>query len=95
LEYYLAGPESFVAQESFSLPESVLDKATACFRRLQNSPSAQTVVIAYLTLRRGLLAKTLSTTAQIDSFGQQFLHGLGHPKDLYIFFAACSMPFLI
>jgi hypothetical protein len=37
-----------VAQKSFSLLESVLDKSKACFRRLQNSPAAQTVVIADL-----------------------------------------------
>jgi len=39
--------ESF-APKSFSLPESVLDKSKARFGRLQNSPSAQTVVIAIL-----------------------------------------------
>jgi hypothetical protein len=48
-----------------------LDKPKARFRRLQNSPSAQTVVIAYLTLRQGLLAQTLSMAAQMDIFGQQ------------------------
>jgi hypothetical protein len=30
------------------MPESILDKSKARFRRLQNSPSAQTVVIADL-----------------------------------------------
>ena len=49
-----------------SPPEIVLDKSKACFRRLQNSPSAQTVVIADLTLRQDLLAKTLSMAASID-----------------------------
>jgi hypothetical protein len=53
----------------FSPLESVLDKSTARFRRLQNSPSAQTVVIADLTLRQGLLAKTLSMAAQMDLIG--------------------------
>jgi hypothetical protein len=48
---------SDVAQKSFSLPETVLDKATACSRRLQNSLSAQTVVIADLTLRQAFLTK--------------------------------------
>jgi hypothetical protein len=41
----------------FRLPESVLDKFKACFRRLQNSPAAQTVVIADLKLRLDLLPK--------------------------------------
>ncbi len=50
----------------FACPESVLDKSKARFRRLQNSPAAQTVVIAHLTLRQGLLAKTLSMAAQIN-----------------------------
>jgi hypothetical protein len=54
----------------FRLPASVLDKSKACFRRLQNSPAAQTVVIADLTLRQDLLAKTLSMAAQRDMFGQ-------------------------
>jgi hypothetical protein len=36
------------AQKSFSLPECVSDKSKVCFRRLQNSPSAQTVVITDL-----------------------------------------------
>jgi hypothetical protein len=48
--------------------ETVLDKAEACSRRLQNSPSAQTVVIAYLALRQALLTKTLSMAAQMDFF---------------------------
>jgi hypothetical protein len=43
-----------VAPKSFSLPESVLDKSKARFRRLQNSPSAQTLVIADLALRQDL-----------------------------------------
>ena len=55
-----------VAPKSFSLPESVLDKSKARFRRLQNSPSAQTVVIADLSLRQDLLIKTLSMAAQRD-----------------------------
>jgi hypothetical protein len=46
--------ESVVAPKSFSLPESILDKSKACFRRLQNSPSAQTIAIADLTLRQDL-----------------------------------------
>jgi hypothetical protein len=50
----------------FACPESVLDKPKARFRRLQNSPSVQTIAIAYLTLRQGLLAKTLSMAAQMD-----------------------------
>jgi hypothetical protein len=54
------------AQTSFSLPESVLDESTTRFRRLQNSPSAQTVVIADLSLRQTLLAKTPSMAAQMD-----------------------------
>jgi hypothetical protein len=45
-----------------------LDKSKACFRRLQNSPSAQSVVIADLTLRQDLLANTLSMAVQIDIF---------------------------
>jgi hypothetical protein len=58
-----------VAPKSFSLPASVLDKSKACFRRLQNSPAAQTIVITDLTLRQALLAKTLSMIAQTDIFG--------------------------
>jgi hypothetical protein len=50
----------------FRLPESVLNKSKARFRRLQNSPSAQTLVIAYLALRQDLFAKTLSMAAQTD-----------------------------
>jgi hypothetical protein len=50
------------------LPESVLDKYNACFRRLQNSPAAQTVVIANLALRQDLLAKTRAMAAQMDIF---------------------------
>jgi hypothetical protein len=60
-----------VAQVSFSQPESFLDKSKACFRRLQNSPSAQTIVIADLNLRQDLVAKTLSMAAQKNTFGQQ------------------------
>jgi hypothetical protein len=45
-----------------------LDKSKAHFRRLQNSPSAQTVVIADLNLRQALFAKTLSMAAQMDAF---------------------------
>jgi hypothetical protein len=59
-----------VAKISFSLFESVSDKSKAYFRRLQNSPSAQTVVIAVLAFRQDLLAKTLSITAQMDIFRQ-------------------------
>ncbi len=55
-----------VAQKSFSLPERILDKSKARFRRLQNSPAAQTLVIADLALRQDLLAKTLLTAAQMD-----------------------------
>jgi hypothetical protein len=51
---------------SFSPPESDSDKAKSRFRRLQNSPSAQTVVIADLMLRQYLLAKTLSMAAQMN-----------------------------
>jgi len=43
-----------------------LDKSKACVRRLQNSPAAQTLVIADLTLHRDLFAKTLSMAAQSD-----------------------------
>jgi len=50
----------------FALPESVLDKSKAHFRRLQNSPAAQTVVIADLALHQDLFAKTLSMAAQSD-----------------------------
>jgi hypothetical protein len=46
-----------VAPKSFSPPASVLDKSKACFRRLQNSPAAQTVVIADPTLRQDLFVK--------------------------------------
>jgi hypothetical protein len=60
--------KKIVAQKSFSLPESVLDKSKARFRRLQNSPAAQTVIIADLTLCQDLLAKTLSMAAQMDIF---------------------------
>jgi hypothetical protein len=56
-------------QNPLSLPESVLDKSKARFRRLQNSPSAQIVVIADLTLRQDLLAKTFSMSAQMDIIG--------------------------
>ena len=59
-----------VAPKSFSLPESILDKSKARFRRLQNSPSAQTVAIADLPLRQDLAAKTLSMSAQMDILGQ-------------------------
>jgi hypothetical protein len=55
-----------VSPKSFSLHVSVLDKSKACSRRLQNSPAAQTVVIAVLALRQDLLAKTLSMAAQMD-----------------------------
>jgi hypothetical protein len=58
-----------VTQESFSLPEIVLDKSKACSRRLQNSPLAQTIVIADLALRQDLFTKTLSMSAQMDFFG--------------------------
>jgi hypothetical protein len=50
----------------FALPESVLDKSKARFRRLQNSPAAQTLAIADLEFRQDLIAKTLSTAAQSD-----------------------------
>jgi hypothetical protein len=49
---------------------SVLDKSKARFGRLQNSPSAQTLAIAYPALRQDFLAKTLSTAAQIDVLAQ-------------------------
>jgi hypothetical protein len=51
---------------SFSLPEIVLDEPTARFGRLQNSPSAQTVVIADPTFRLASFAKTFSMAAQMD-----------------------------
>jgi hypothetical protein len=41
----------------FACPKSVLDKPKARFRRLQNSPSAQTLATADLTLRQGLFVK--------------------------------------
>jgi hypothetical protein len=50
----------------FSPSESVLDKAKASFRRLQNSPAAQTIVIADLKLRQALFAQTLSIAAQMN-----------------------------
>lgn len=62
-----------VAQKSFSLPASILDKSKACFRRLQNSPASQTVVIADLALRQDLFAKTLAMVAQMDILVQQFV----------------------
>jgi hypothetical protein len=55
-----------------------LDKSKASFRRLQNSPAAQAVVIANRSgvypepvegLRQDLLTKILSMAAQIDLFG--------------------------
>jgi hypothetical protein len=58
--------QDVVVPKSFSLPESILDKSKARFRRLQNSLAAQTLVIADLTLRQDLLAKTLSMSAQMD-----------------------------
>jgi hypothetical protein len=57
-----------VVPKSFSLPEIVLDKSKACFRRLQNSPLAQTLVIADLALHQDLVAKTLSMSVQMDVF---------------------------
>jgi hypothetical protein len=50
-----------------------LDKSKARFRQLQNSPAAQTVVIADLALRQDLLAKTLAMAAQTDIFGATVL----------------------
>jgi len=41
----------------FACPESILGKSKARFRRLQNSPAAQTIVIACLALRQDLFAK--------------------------------------
>jgi hypothetical protein len=46
-----------------------LDKSKARFGRLQNSPSAQTIVIASPKLRQDFLTKTLSTAAQMDIIG--------------------------
>jgi hypothetical protein len=66
---YLISALKIVAQKSFSLPESILDKSKACFRQLQNSPTAQTLVIADLALRQDLYAKKLLTAAQMDIFG--------------------------
>jgi hypothetical protein len=59
-----------VAQKSFSLPKSILDKSMVRFRRLQNSPAAQTLVIADPTLRQVLFAKTLSRPLKWISLGQ-------------------------
>jgi len=59
-------PECVVAPKSFSLPESVLDKSKARFRRLQNSPAAQTVAIDDLPRRQDLAAKALSMSAPMD-----------------------------
>ncbi len=69
------------AQKSFSLPESVLDKSKTCFRRLQNSPAAQTLVTTYLTLRQALLAKTLSMTAQMDIFWATPVNNCNYKED--------------
>jgi len=59
----------------FRLSEKRFDKSKARFRRLQNSPLAQTIVIADLTLRRDLLVKTLSMAAPkwISFWWQQFV----------------------
>ena len=65
------------------LPESVLDKSKACFRRLQNSPSAQTVVIAYLALRQAFLAKTLSMAAQMNVLGTHIFTIVDQLNDNY------------
>ncbi len=55
--YCARAEEVVVAQKSFSPPASVLDKSKARFRRLQNSPAAQTLVIADLTLRQDFFVK--------------------------------------
>jgi hypothetical protein len=60
--------KNHVAQKSFLLPENVLDKSKACFRRLQNSPSAQTLVIADLTLRQDFNSQNALKAAQMDVF---------------------------
>jgi hypothetical protein len=60
-----------VAPKSFSLPESVLDKSKARFRRLQNSPSAQTIVIADLALRQDLKTKRFQCHLKWILLGQQ------------------------
>jgi hypothetical protein len=52
--------------KSFSLPASILDKSKACFRRSQNSPAVQTVVIADLALRQDLLTKMIAMAVQMD-----------------------------
>jgi hypothetical protein len=60
---------SWCRPKLFSLPKSVLDKSKARFRQLQNSPAAQTAVIAFLLLRYVLLAKTLSMAAHVNFLG--------------------------
>jgi hypothetical protein len=62
----LSRMNGLLPKHPFSRPESVLDKSKAYFRRLQNSLTAQTVVIANLTLRQVLLTKTLSMASQMD-----------------------------
>jgi hypothetical protein len=52
-----------------------LDKSKARLGRLQNSPSAQTLVIAHPTLRQDCIAKTLLTAAQVDIMAQNMLEG--------------------
>ena len=64
---------SVVAPKSFSLPESVLDKSKARFRRLQNSPSAQTLVIADLTLRQDFFPKRFQCQLKWIYLGQQIV----------------------
>jgi hypothetical protein len=57
-----------VAPKSFLLPESVLDKSKACFRRLQNSPSVQTLVIALSYASPRIISQTLSKKLKMDIF---------------------------
>jgi hypothetical protein len=62
-------------QNHFRCRKNVLDKSKARFGRLQNSPSAQTFVIAHPALRQDCMAKTLLTAAQIDILTQNMLEG--------------------
>jgi hypothetical protein len=76
-------------QNHFRCRKSVLDKSKARFGRLQNSPSAHTLVIARPALRQDCMAKTLSTAAQIDILAQNTMEGKkkrdNHPQYFYKF----------
>jgi hypothetical protein len=63
-------------QNHFRCRKSVLDKSKAHFGLLQNSPLAQTLVIARSALRQDFLAKTLLTAAQIDILAQNTMVGV-------------------